>query len=591
MKHLKSILLLFFLIIIIGCDKDETVEPEIEIETPLNSIVPIGAVNPISFSTDKAIYLPNSTVNFTIDASVPSTAKVRYRYLNETVQENDVSGTSWSWQVPPNDFRGYMIDIYNIENDKEVIYGTIGVDVSSDWKKFPRYGFLSKFPQLSGQQMDLVIEDLTRFHINGLQFYDWTEKHHKPLAGTVANPSENWIDIAYRPTYKTTVEGYITKAHQKGMKAMSYNLCYGSLNDAFSDGVQNEWYMFDDTNHNHKTVFDIGSFLKSPIYLMDASNTNWQQYLANQNSDMYTVYNFDGFHIDQLGDWSTKYTYNGQPINIANTYGSFIQAMKNAHPEKRLVMNAVNQYGQQGNIGNSATDFLYTEVWSPNENYSDLATIIQNNNQYSNNTKNTVLAAYINYNLAENTGNFNKNSVLFADAVIFAFGGAHLELGEHMLGKEYFPNSNLQMTQDLKKSLTSYYDFSVAYQNLLRDGGTFNNQPLQSLNNIVSFNAWPPQIGNISIIGKTVDNKQILHLINFKTNSLDWRDTNGTKPTPNTLQDIEVTYTTTQAINKVWFASPDFVYGKAFELDFHQVGNQIRFIIPSLKYWDMLVIE
>ncbi len=199
--------------------------------------------------------------------------------------------------------------------------------------------------------------------------------------------------------------------------------------------------------------------------------------------------------------------------------------------------------------------------------------------------------ACINYNLAENTGSFNKNSVLFADAVIFAFGGAHLELGEHMLGKEYFPNSNLQMSEELKISLISYYDFSVAYQNLLRDGGTFSNPALQSSNSNVLFNNWPPQTGSVSVIGKSIDNKQILHLINFQTNSLDWRDTNGTKATPSTIQNIEVIFTTTQNVNKVWFASPDIVFGKSFELYFQQDGNQLRFIIPSLKYWDMIVIE
>ena len=588
MKQLKLLLLIFLSINIISCSKDKNTGP---IGITLNNSVPIRATNLINFETDKAVYLPNATVNFTIDSSAPANAKVRYKYLNETIQEIDAPGKSWSWQVPSADFKGYMVEIYNIENDKEVIYGTIGLDVSSDWKKFPRYGFLSKFSELSDQQMNTVINNLTRYHINGLQFYDWTEKHHKPLAGTVANPADEWVDIAYRPTCKATIEGYINKAHQKGMKTMSYNLCYGALNDASGDGVQNEWYMFDDINHNHKTVLDIGSFLKSPIYLTDASNTNWQQYLAKRNSDMYAVYNFDGFHIDQLGDWGTKYTYNGQPINITSTYGSFIESMKNAHPDKNLVMNAVNQYGQEGNIGNSATDFLYTEVWSPNENYADLASIIQNNNQYSSNNKNTVLAAYINYDLAENTGSFNINSILFADAVIFAFGGAHIELGEHMLGKEYFPNSNLQMSQELKQSLISYYDFAVAYQNLLRVGGTFNSPALQSSNSKVPINNWPPQTGSVSVIGKSIDNRQVLHLINFKTNSLDWRDPNGTKSTPNTIPNIEVTYTTTQNVKKVWFASPDLVFGKAFELDFHQVGNQIKFIIPTLKYWDMIVIE
>ena len=93
----------------------------------------------------------------------------------------------------------------------------------------------------------------------------------------------------------------------------------------------------------------------------------------------------------------------------------------------------------------------------------------------------------MNYNKANNPGYFNTAGVLLTDAVIFAFGGAHLELGEHMLGKEYFPNNNLQMKEDLKASLINYYDFLVAYQNILRDGGNFNSPVLTCSNGIMSL--------------------------------------------------------------------------------------------------------
>ncbi|MDP2338126.1 MAG: glycoside hydrolase family 66 protein [Bacteroidota bacterium] len=68
----------------------------------------------------------------------------------------------------------------------------------------------------------------------------------------------------------------------------------------------------------------------------------------------------------------------------------------------------------------------------------------------------------------------------FIKQAIAAAGGAHLELSEHMLGKEYFPNNNLQMRPDLKEALVHYYDFMVGYQNLLRDGGTFNSPQVAS---------------------------------------------------------------------------------------------------------------
>ena len=62
---------------------------------------------------------------------------------------------------------------------------------------------------------------------------------------------------------------------------------------------------------------------------------------------------------------------------------------------------------------------------------------------------NTVFAAYMNYNKADNRGEFNTPGILLTDAVMFALGGSHLELGgDHMLCKEYFPNENLTMSEE-----------------------------------------------------------------------------------------------------------------------------------------------
>lgn len=85
--------------------------------------------------------------------------------------------------------------------------------------------------------------------------------------------------------------------------------------------------------------------------------------MANENQKVYEHLNFDGFHMDQLGDRGNRYTYDGSPLNLAQTYQPFIEAMRTANPEKKIVLNAVNQYGQQG-IAGSTADFLYTEVWS-----------------------------------------------------------------------------------------------------------------------------------------------------------------------------------------------------------------------------------
>ena len=559
---------------------------------PENDPITYGDAYTQTIYTDKAAYKPGDVVTFTLEGPAFKTApKIRYRHFTQTLSETTLSGTSWTWTAPATDFTGYMVDLYDTTGGKENVYASIAVDVSSDWARFPRYGFLSKFGQLTTTQTDGIVKYLSRHHINGLQFYDWTFEHHQPLAGTVANPATTWKDIANRDTYKSTVQQYITAAHSRNMKAMSYNLAYGALNDAASAGVQDQWYMYKDQNHNTKAEFDVTPFLKSKIYLLDPGNNGWQHYLAGKNDDVYAVYPFDGFHIDQLGDWGITYNYNGGILNVPEGFKSFINAMKTAAPTKRLVMNAVNQYGQQNNIAQAPVDFIYTEVWGPNEGFKDLATIIQNNDSWSGGKK-TCLAAYMNYDLANNKGYFNTPAILLTDAVIFAFGGSHLELGEHMLGREYFPNENLQMKEDLKAALVNYYDFLTAYQNLLRDGGAFNSPTIACTNNKMTLNTWPPQSGQVSVVGKAFANFQVLHFINLaNANSLEWRDKNGTQTTPNTINDAAINFTSTRAVSKIWMASPDVSKGVSRNIAFTQSGSNVTFTLPSLKYWDMVVVE
>ena len=573
----------FYLLFFIGCKKDE----------PKNNPIVYGGSYGISIHTDKSIYKPGEKVNFTIDKILPGEAKIRYRYLDDLISEVSLAATNWQWAPPVTDHKGYLVDIYATIEGVEKVYGSIAVDVSSDWTKFPRYGFLSKYGQLADADMENIIRNLSRHHINGIQFQDWHYKHHMPLAGTVASPHNFWKDIANRDNYLSTVKGYISKAHAKNIKTMSYNLAFGALNDASADGVQEQWYLFKDKTHTLKDAHPLPKPpFKSDIYLVDPSNISWQQYLIEKNNDVYDVFDFDGFHIDQLGDRGNLYRYDGSAINLAASYKPFIEAMKAASPLKKVVMNSVNQYGQQTGIAESPVDFLYTEVWSGNEGYKDLAKIILDNNNYSNNSLNTVLAAYMNYNLANSPGYFNTPGVLLTDAVIFAFGGSHLELGEHMLGKEYFPNNNLQMKDDLKSSLINHYDFLVAYQNLLRDGGNFNLPAMSCTNNVMSVNNWPPEMGKVAVVGKVFNDKQVLHLINFShANSLDWRDTNGTQNIPQTKSDAMLEFITSKKVTKVWMASPDIQHGTAISLPFNQDGGKVTWKLPVLKYWDMIVIE
>lgn len=550
-----------------------------------------------SVSTDRASYIPLATVEFTAAFKQGATGKtlvVMYEHLDsligaDTVQVQTPDSISWYWRTPDVDYQGYIAEIFLFDSGKLLDFTDIAVDVSSNWSRFPRYGFLSSYPSMPQEKIDSTISVLNRYHINGLQFYDWQYEHNQPLAGTVQNPSPTWKDIANRTNYFSTVKGYIEAAHQRGMKAMNYNLLYGAYGNAYQDGVSNTWSLFQDPNHETREFYQLPSSWASNLYIMDPGNQDWRDYIFAQERKVFLALPFDGWHVDQLGDLGSVYNYAGQPVSLPGTFQSFLSQAK-SQLNVDLVMNAVGQYGQQ-QIAQAPVDFLYTEVWNPDSTYGDLVDIINNNSTYSQNRLNTVLAAYMDYNLSG--GYFNTSGVLFTDAVIFAAGGDHLELGEHMLSSEYFPSDKLQMTDTLEHDLLHYYDFMVGYENLLRDGERAVSLPISAEigSNSLSLSSRPSR-GSVWSPVTMKGNLIILNLVNFvKANSMAWRDQYGTQAFPDTLSDIKMSFSSTIKIRRIWTASPDYFGGAPVDIPFAQSGNTVSFTVPRILYWSMVVVE
>lgn len=553
------------------------------------------AVKSISLSTDKSCYHPGETVTFTSDA-LPSSAYVRYSHLAKTISETPLSAKSWTWVSPSVDFQGYLVQVLTKSGNTEKILGTIGVDVSSDWSKFPRYGFLASFDAMSDADISKVTAQINRYHLNGVQFQDWHWKHHRPLAGTVANPSETWTDIANRNTSKSTIDSYISSLHKYGIKVTFYDLCFGALSDAAEDGVEESWYLFNDRKHSSKNVLSLPKpMFKSDIFIVDPSNAGWQRFFSQRVDDVYSVFDFDGFQIDQLGSRGTVYSYDGSNVDLPSGFASFIQAMKSRQPAKSLVMNSVSRFGDKEIAETGKVDFLYNEVWKEDSDFSDLKDIIVRNNSFGNGNLKTVFAAYMNYDTANSIGYFNTPGVLLTDAVMFALGGDHLELGDHMLGKEYFPNTNLKMDAELQTKIVTFYDFITAYQNLLRDGISFSEESeieLSCLNGKMTLANWPPSSGNVCVLATNKDNTQILHLINLaKADYMSWRDLDATMPEPALVELPSLKFKTSKKVSAIWMASPDIDGGVPKRVTFNQSASSVTFTLPSLKYWDMVIIE
>jgi len=545
-------------------------------------------------STDKACYAPGETVSFSLNALPEGRATIRYQHIGKTISEETLTSLTWTWQPPTDDYQGYMAELHGVSNGMDTIYSTIGIDVSSNPARFPRNGFLSAYGNLSKKEIATVMDDLNRYHINYVQFQDWHWKHHHPLGGSVTQPMEVWTDIISRNCYRSTVQGYIDEAHKRGMLTLYYNLLYGVLEDYQSDGVSSEWLVYTDKQHRNPDKHPLGSPFKSSIYIANPHNADWCDFISARNDEVFAVFNFDGWQIDQLGGRGTLYDYSGNQVDLPSAFGNFINKIKTDQPTKRLVMNAVGQYGQEGQIAASPVDFCYTEVWnhSDSKGYSIFSDIITNNYDWSNG-KQTVLAAYLNYQYGrKGRGWFNTPGIIMGTAAAMAWGGTILQMGEHMLCNEYFPNDNLSMSGELKRAMIAYYDFTVAYENLLREGDNSTWFGVDATSSKAIFNQWPPVKNQIATVGRHVGERDAIHMLSYRNAThLDWCDTNGDQGEPDLINDMDVTISLSRQPVRVWFASPDYQQGAAIEMDFDYANGKLSLILPAIKYYSMIVCE
>lgn len=568
-----------------------------------------------SIETDKCSYCPGDTVTLTLSTTATTGMRVRYRYLGDVIADTLLSSRSWTWIAPPEDFRGYMVEVYRSEEDCDNICATIGIDVSSDWTHFPRYGFVATFGSdktLSKTKSEM--KWLNRCHINGVQFQDWHYCHDWPLGGTREDGLwTSYKDIANRTIYTSAIKNYIRMQHERGMKSIFYNLCLGALDGWQERGVEAEWFIFKDQNHTTKDKHDLPDSWKSDIYLLNPANEGWLAYLAERNDEVYSFLDFDGYQIDQLGSRGNVYDYNGNSVDLRSGYATFINYMKNRHPEKRLIMNAVSQWGASQIAGTGKVDFLYNEVWgnqagssltSGEGRFANIKNVIDENCSLSPNLR-TVLAAYMNY--TSDGKNFNTPGIVMADAVMFALGGSHLELGgDHMLCREYFPYSGMKWHSQLEDWMTRYYDFLTAYENLLRDNWTERTNVKATCSD-VTINTWEPQANQVTLLAREVDGRQVVHLLNFTHDEtstdvsddymLCWHDNEAKRPWPQRFENLSIKLTGLTGmgrLRRIWVASPDYCGGAMQELtDFRYTSSTgtVYLTLPSLQFWTMIVIE
>ncbi|RII33605.1 dextranase [Clostridium chromiireducens] len=569
-------------------------------------------------STDKSMYKPGSNVvvnielaNYTGNEISNGTVELAAKYLDTqigdvikqsfTIGKSEDKQINLNWFAPNEDFKGYLLEITCKDSDGKVIEtSSVAVDVSSNWLKFPRYGYLTNYKK-DVKPKD-IIDQLKKFHINGLQYYDWQDKHDKPIPKEGSEVADKWKDLSKHDVYKSIIEDYIKNGHEAGMASMEYNLIYGAYKDYEIDGAKKEWGLYKDEGgiDAEQWTMKMPDGWESDLYFMDPANKEWQSYIFGREKEVFDAFDFDGWHMDTVGDFGTIYRADGTPVSITTTFKDFLNSAKEAFPNKYILMNPVGNKGHE-QVNESNVDGAYTEVWPWDgiATYDALKGIVDQA-RIETKGRSLIVPAYMNYNLGskyneEKPGNFNTQSVLLTGASVFAAGGSRLELGDdtRMLTQEYFPNRNVVMNEELKARERKYYDFIVAYENLLRDGQINSGNKIEVKGYANSAIGEANKIWTYAKKDANYDIIQMINLLGVSDNT--WRAADGLKSKPTKIENFNVKYYVTQDIQGVYLASPDVYDCKSQNLQFtkgsDEKGNYIEFTVPSLEYWNMIYLK
>ncbi len=304
--------------------------------------------------------------------------------------------------------------------------------------------------------------------------------------------------------------------------------------------------------------------------------------------------------MDQIGDQGPKYDSVGHPVDVWKTFRPFLNAAK-SRLNRQIVFNNVGGYGLYDTAVHSTEDAVYVECWDffGQASYHDLKRVIDQASSWSGG-KGVILPAYMDYGYAKRFSSrrpaaFNPPGVLLTNAVIFASGGTHLELGDggFLLDSEYFPNHALVPSAFLLGRLQDYYDFQVAYENLLC-GGLANSTNAVHLSVPFSSDGSPNAVWAFAKSGGVVRTISLINLIGERNTA--WKDDNADYPPPTPQTDVTVKYYCGRgAVGGVNLASPDAEGGRSTALSYRTgadgAGRYVQFTVPRLNYWDLIYIR
>jgi dextranase len=476
-----------------------------------------------------------------------------------------VQTISFEW-MPPAGPGGYAAWVELLAEDGEIAArASTAFDVLQVWTDFPRYGFLSEF-SADRIDPDLTFNHLVRFHINGLQFYDWQYRHDRLLPST-----DDYLDPLGRPMSLRAVRRLVDSAHRHGMAALPYLAVYAASASFWR--AHPDWALYDEDQNAIPFGEDF-------LGLMNPSaNSPWTKHLLAECARTLGSIPFDGLHIDQYGEPKRVWDAQREPVDLPRAFVDFIRAAREQHADQSILFNAVGNWPVEA-LSAAPLDFMYIEVWPPEVKYLDLKRLVLKAVNLSKG-KPVVIALYLPEDRPAN--------VLLANALILACGGLRIELGEQvrLLADPYFPKHQV-IAPDLLSAMRKFYDFAVRNGEWLRPYHLPDIEREQwskgSLN--PEFVRVPDSIWSVV---RQYDEGRVIHFVNFTglREEARWDEAHAS-PTP--CRDVPVCIRGPQKPKCLSWDCPEQTQGPR-PLDFEYSNGELQFLLPQINYLGLLHID
>ena len=173
------------------------------------------------------------------------------------------------------------------QNGSVLAIKSTAFDVLEHWLQAPRYGFLSQFESGRNNIAETMAWN-ARYHVNGLQFYDWQYRHEELFP-----PTEDYSDLLGRRMSLDTVRQLIDAAHTRHIATMPYTAIYGASVAFYR--AHPDMALFESTDQPYE-------FGDNFLIIMDPSPTSpWTDHLMDEFGRVLDNLPFDGIHLDQYG--------------------------------------------------------------------------------------------------------------------------------------------------------------------------------------------------------------------------------------------------------------------------------------------------